>query len=69
MPRMTRVLLWLPALPPVSVSMGMKVTSRGRTAKAFSYFARIPPVIMLLTMSIKSHMIRFFASMKMLVFK
>ena len=36
MPRMTRVLLWLPAFPPVSVSMGIKVTSRGITEKAAS---------------------------------
>ncbi len=46
MPRMIRVLLWLPAFPPVSVSMGMKVTSRGMAEKAASYLPRMPPVIM-----------------------
>ena len=62
MPRMIRVLLWLPAFPPVSVSMGMKVTSNGSTAKAFSYLARIPPVIRLLIISTRSQKIRFLAS-------
>ena len=60
-PRIIMVLLWLPALPPVSVSMGMKVTSSGITAKAASYFARMLPVIMLLIMRIRSQARRFFA--------
>jgi hypothetical protein len=31
-----RVLIWLPQLPAVSISMGMKETSRGRLTKASS---------------------------------
>ena len=36
MQRMIMVLDWLPALPPVPVSMGTKLTSSGRAAKASS---------------------------------
>ena len=68
-PRIIMVLLWLPALPPVSVSMGIKVTRSGITAKAASYFARIPPVIMLLIIRINSQAILFLASWKTPVFK
>ena len=35
-PRTMRVLIWLPQLPAVSISMGMKETSRGRLTKASS---------------------------------
>ena len=61
MPRMTRVLLWLPAFPPVSVSMGIKVTSRGMAEKAASYRPRMPPVIMPEIISTSSHTMRFLA--------
>ena len=69
MPRMIMVLLWLPALPPVSVSMGIKVTSSGITANAASYLARILPVIMLLTIRIKSQASLFFARTNTPVFR
>ena len=35
-PRTIRVLIWLPQLPAVSISMGMKETSSGRLTKASS---------------------------------
>ncbi len=60
---------WLPAFPPVSISIGIKLTRIGITAKAASYRAKIPPVIMLLTISTSSHKILFFASSKTPVFK
>ena len=36
MPRIIRVLDWLPQFPPVSISMGMKLTSSGMAANAAS---------------------------------
>ena len=69
MPRITRVLDWLPAFPPVSVSMGMKVTSRGMAAKAASYWPRMPPVIMPEIISTSSHTIRCRARVKTPVFR
>ena len=35
-PRTIRVLIWLPQLPAVSISMGIKETSRGSAVKASS---------------------------------
>ena len=66
---MILVELWLPAFPPVSVSMGIKVTRRGTAAKAASYLPRIPPVTMLETISTSSHTIRFLAREKTLVLR
>src|SRR5699024_3680756 len=43
-PRIIRVELWEPQLPPVPMSIGMKVISTGITAIAFSYYPRISPV-------------------------
>ena len=62
--RITMVLLCEPALPPVSVSIGIKVTSIGTAAKALSYFARMLPVIMPDTISAISQKILFFAKVK-----
>ena len=56
------VLLCEPALPPVSVSMGIKVTSIGTAAKALSYRARIPPVIIPEIISAISQKIRLLAN-------
>ena len=61
-PRIIIVLAWLPEFPPVSISMGTNVTSSGMAANAFSYFRRIPPVTMLLTIRIISQGRRFFAN-------
>ena len=61
---MTSVLDWLPALPPVSVSIGIKVTSSGIEAKAASYRPRIPPVSIPEIISTSSQTIRFFARVK-----
>ena len=69
MPRMTRVLLWLPAFPPVSVSMGIKVTSRGMAAKAASYWPRMPPVIMPEIIRTSSHRMRCLAKDSTLVLR
>ena len=69
MPRITKVLLWLPALPPVSVSMGIKVTSSGMVAKAASYRPKIPPVIMPEIISTSSHIIRCLARANTLVLR
>ena len=69
MPRMTSVLDWLPALPPVSVSMGMKVTSIGMAENAASYLPKMVPVTMPDTISTSSQAIRFLASEKTPVFK
>ena len=68
-PRMIMVLDWLPEFPPVLMSMGINVTSSGTAANAASYSARMLPVIVLLSMRINSHKIRFFASCSTLVFK
>ena len=69
MPRITRVLDWLPALPPVSVSMGMKVTSKGMAEKAASYRPRMPPVIMPEIISTSSHTMRCRARVNTPVFR
>ena len=68
-PRMIIVLLWLPEFPPVSINIGIKLTRSGIAAKAFSYFTRIPPVIVLESIKIRSHGILFFASVNTPVFK
>ena len=68
-PRMIMVLLWLPEFPPVSISIGIKLTRSGIAAKAFSYFTRIPPVIVLESIKIRSHGILFFANVKTPVFR
>lgn len=56
------VLLWLPALLPCTVSMGIKVTAAGLLFKTPGLYlaARILPVIMLLTIRIKSQASLFF---------
>ena len=69
MPRMIMVLAWLPAFPPVSISCGTNVTRIGISAKASSYFARIPPVTVALIMRIISQRIRCFAISKTPVFR
>ena len=66
---MTSVLLWLPALPPVSVSMGINVTSSGIAAMAASYRPRIPPVIMPEIISTSSHTMRCLARENTPVFR
>ena len=68
-PRMIMVLLWLPQFPPVSINIGTKLTRRGTAANAFSYFNRIPPVMVLESIKIKSQGIRFFASWNTPVFR
>ena len=47
-----------PQFPPVSISMGMKDTSRGIAAKASSYFVMIVPVMVAENIRIRSHTIR-----------
>ncbi len=64
-----RKALWLPALPPVSVSMGINVTSSGIAAMAASYRPRIPPVIMPEIISTSSHTMRCLARENTPVFR
>ena len=66
---MTKVELCEPALPPVSVSMGMKVTKSGSVIKAASYFSSTVPVIMAEIIRIISQTMRFLANVNMFVFK
>ena len=60
-PRMTSVELWEPQFPPVSISIGMKETSSGMAANAFSYFVIIVPVMIEENIKISSHGILRFA--------
>ena len=66
-PRTIRVLIWLPQLPAVSISMGMKETSRGRLTKAASYRVVTMPVKVADSIRISSQGIRCLAWVQTLV--
>ena len=69
MPRMTRVLDWEPALPPVSVSMGINVIRMGSVVRACSKLPRMVPEIISEIISTNSQTIRFFAICSTEVFR
>ena len=69
MPRITKVELWEPVLPPVSVSMGMKVTRTGRETKAASYLPKMLPVTVADSIRIINQITRFLAKENTLVFR
>ena len=54
-PRITRVALWEPQLPPVSISMGRKATSSGTAEMASSYRVMMAPVTAAESIRISSH--------------
>ena len=58
-PRMTVTLAWLPALPPVSISMGIYATSTAHTLRASSKEEMMAPVKVADTIRRSSQGIRF----------
>mgnify|MGYP007002741591 CR=1 FL=1 len=63
-PRMTVTLAWLPALPPVSISMGIYATSTAHTLRASSKEEMMAPVKVADTIRRSSQGIRFFEGLK-----
>jgi len=66
---MTSVELCEPQFPPVSINIGIKDTRSGIAANASSYFVMIVPVIMEVSIRMRSHGILFFAWAKVDVLK
>ena len=67
--RMTVTLAWLPELPPMPISMGMKPVRAAQAASWFSNAVRIMAVKVALTIRTVSHGMRLFQVSKTLVLK